>query len=196
MKRQLQRQAPKLTEPNATEWRAGSPTLPFCSLEFLELEVGGWRLNNLPFELFVAVRYLLARRKQAFISLISLISTLGVDGRRHGAADCAGADDRAARRTARPDRRILGAHLRPEGRWLPRLHGRTSSGCARCRTCMARGAVDQWPGHDQRRVGHRLRQDQGHLPELEARGHRGREGDQERQPRRPGTGRRANCRGS
>jgi lipoprotein-releasing system permease protein len=32
----------------------------------------------LPFELFVAFRYLLARRKQAFISLISLISTLGV----------------------------------------------------------------------------------------------------------------------
>src|SRR5688572_2663192 len=30
------------------------------------------------FELFVALRYLLARRKQAFISLISLISTLGV----------------------------------------------------------------------------------------------------------------------
>src|SRR5215211_5883408 len=33
---------------------------------------------NLPFELFIAVRYLLARRKQAFISLISLISVLGV----------------------------------------------------------------------------------------------------------------------
>lgn len=32
----------------------------------------------MPFELFVAVRYLLARRKQAFISLISLISTMGV----------------------------------------------------------------------------------------------------------------------
>ena len=30
------------------------------------------------FELFIALRYLLARRKQAFISLISLISTLGV----------------------------------------------------------------------------------------------------------------------
>ena len=30
------------------------------------------------FELFVALRYLLARRRQAFISLISLISTLGV----------------------------------------------------------------------------------------------------------------------
>jgi lipoprotein-releasing system permease protein len=30
------------------------------------------------FELFVALRYLMARRKQAFISLISLISTLGV----------------------------------------------------------------------------------------------------------------------
>src|SRR5512147_842098 len=33
---------------------------------------------NLPFELHVALRYLLARRKQAFISVISLISILGV----------------------------------------------------------------------------------------------------------------------
>jgi lipoprotein-releasing system permease protein len=33
---------------------------------------------DLPFELFIAVRYLLAKRKQAFISLISLISMLGV----------------------------------------------------------------------------------------------------------------------
>jgi lipoprotein-releasing system permease protein len=33
---------------------------------------------DLPFELFVALRYLLAGRKQAFISLISLISTIGV----------------------------------------------------------------------------------------------------------------------
>lgn len=33
---------------------------------------------NLPFELFVALRYLIAGRKQAFISLISLISVLGV----------------------------------------------------------------------------------------------------------------------
>jgi lipoprotein-releasing system permease protein len=32
----------------------------------------------MPFELHIALRYLLARRKQAFISLISLISTLGV----------------------------------------------------------------------------------------------------------------------
>jgi lipoprotein-releasing system permease protein len=35
-------------------------------------------VNELPFELFIAVRYLLARRKQAFISVISLISILGV----------------------------------------------------------------------------------------------------------------------
>jgi lipoprotein-releasing system permease protein len=35
-------------------------------------------MTNLPFELFVALRYLLARRKQAFISLISFISGLGV----------------------------------------------------------------------------------------------------------------------
>jgi lipoprotein-releasing system permease protein len=32
----------------------------------------------MPFEVFVALRYLMARRKQAFISLISLISVLGV----------------------------------------------------------------------------------------------------------------------
>jgi lipoprotein-releasing system permease protein len=34
--------------------------------------------SGLPFELHVALRYLLAQRKQAFISIISLISTLGV----------------------------------------------------------------------------------------------------------------------
>src|SRR5574339_166611 len=33
---------------------------------------------NVPFELHIALRYLLAKRKQAFISVISLISTLGV----------------------------------------------------------------------------------------------------------------------
>jgi lipoprotein-releasing system permease protein len=33
---------------------------------------------NLPFELHIALRYLLARRKQALISVISLISTIGV----------------------------------------------------------------------------------------------------------------------
>src|SRR5215510_7248940 len=32
----------------------------------------------MPFELHIALRYLLAKRKQAFISVISLISTLGV----------------------------------------------------------------------------------------------------------------------
>ena len=33
---------------------------------------------SVPFELHIALRYLLARRKQAFISVISSISTLGV----------------------------------------------------------------------------------------------------------------------
>jgi len=33
---------------------------------------------NLPFELFVAMRYLVARRKQAFVSVISFVSILGV----------------------------------------------------------------------------------------------------------------------
>ena len=35
-------------------------------------------MTNVPFELHIAFRYLLAKRKQAFISVISLISTLGV----------------------------------------------------------------------------------------------------------------------
>ena len=35
-------------------------------------------MMNIPFELHIALRYLLAKRKQAFISVISLISTLGV----------------------------------------------------------------------------------------------------------------------
>ena len=34
--------------------------------------------NDLPFELFVAFRYLLAKRKQAFIALISFVSVIGV----------------------------------------------------------------------------------------------------------------------
>ena len=40
-------------------------------------------MNDLPFELLVAIRYLLARRKQAFISLISFISIVGVGMRSH-----------------------------------------------------------------------------------------------------------------
>ena len=32
----------------------------------------------MPFELYIALRYLLARRRQAFISVISLVSVLGV----------------------------------------------------------------------------------------------------------------------
>src|ERR1700759_5520691 len=39
---------------------------------------GMTRVMNIPFELQVALRYLLAKRKQAFISVISFISTLGV----------------------------------------------------------------------------------------------------------------------
>jgi lipoprotein-releasing system permease protein len=41
--------------------------------------VSGFLVNmDKPFELHIALRYLLAKRKQAFISVISLISTLGV----------------------------------------------------------------------------------------------------------------------
>src|SRR3954470_18289847 len=33
---------------------------------------------DIPFELHIALRYLLAKRKQAFISVISMVSTIGV----------------------------------------------------------------------------------------------------------------------
>ena len=38
------------------------------------------RLMDVPFELHIAVRYLLAKRKQAFISVISAFTTIGVHG--------------------------------------------------------------------------------------------------------------------
>ena len=49
------------------------------TLNHFKLQTSDFKLSmDLPFELFVAVRYLMARRKQAFISLISLISAVGV----------------------------------------------------------------------------------------------------------------------
>ncbi len=50
------------------------------------------------FELFVALRYLLAPRRQAFISVVSLVSMRGRRRRRDGAHHRAGAHDRAAGR--------------------------------------------------------------------------------------------------
>jgi len=40
--------------------------------------MGAPRVESLPYELRIALRYLIARRKQAFVSLISAISVLGV----------------------------------------------------------------------------------------------------------------------
>ena len=51
---------------------------------------------DVPFELHVALRYLLAKRKQAFISVISLISTLGVTVGVMAARDRARSHDRPA----------------------------------------------------------------------------------------------------
>ena len=42
------------------------------------MTAAGTTTMRLPFELYIALRYLLARRRQAFISLISVISTIGV----------------------------------------------------------------------------------------------------------------------
>ena len=54
----------------------------------------------MPFELHIALRYLLAKRKQAFISVISLISIAGRRRRRDGAGHRARGDDRLQRSCA------------------------------------------------------------------------------------------------
>ena len=93
-------------------------------------------------------RYLLARRKQAFISLISLVSMLGVDRRRDGAGHRAGADDRAAGGAARPDpraRRRTSTSARPAA---SPTTGRGRAAHARCRGVRRRraGAAGQGAG--------------------------------------------------
>ena len=83
------------------------------------------------FELFVALRYLLARRKQAFISLISLISTLGVAVGVMALVIALALMTGPAGRAARSHPRIDGAHVRLEDgrdRGLPR---RSREGCRR-----------------------------------------------------------------
>ena len=59
----------------------------------------------MPFELHIALRYLLARRRQAFISVISLISMLGVAVGVSALIIALALDDRAPGRAAQPDPR-------------------------------------------------------------------------------------------
>ena len=116
------------------------------------------RLTTCPFELFVALRYLLAQRKQAFISLISLHLGARRHGRRDGGADRAGADDRPAGRAARSHRRLLRARLRVQGRRAERLRRRKSRSCCRCRASIGaapafigKGLLDDRGSADRRR---------------------------------------------
>ena len=102
---------------------------------------------DLPFELHVALRYLLAKRKQAFISVISLISTLGVTV---GVMALVIALALMTGLQQELRDRILGsqpAHLRLEDRRhrrLPRRGRQAAAAAARRR----RGAGDPRPGAD------------------------------------------------
>ena len=136
---------------------------------------------NMPFELHIALRYLLAKRKQAFISVISLDLDARRHGRRHGAGHRAGADDRPAERAARPH---------------PRSRTRTST-CAtrRHRRLPRRGRPScAGPARHRRRAGDSRQGllsasretapvSQRHRSGARAAGHRHQEGDAERQPR-------------
>ncbi len=108
---------------------------------------------DLPFELFIAVRYLLARRKQAFISLISLISAVGV------AVGVMALLIVLALMTGLQGElrdRIVGstAHIyRLQGRRVRRCPAgltKRSRRCGRCRTSSARRR-SYWAGADQER---------------------------------------------
>ena len=117
---------------------------------------------NIPFELHIALRYLLAKRKQAFISVISFISTLGVTvgvmARVIALALMTGLQQELRDR-------ILGvesAYLRLEdGRDRPTIRPRPSS-CARCRTSSARRPAILGQGADLARRRECVRSDQGH----------------------------------
>ena len=143
------------------------------------------RLYGTPFELHVALRYLLAKRKQAFISVISLISTLGVTvgvmalvialalmtGLQHELRD-----------------RILGvepARLRLEDAAASPTTRPKPTSCARCRTSIGAAPAILGQGADlggaATQAVHQLK---GIDPGARAAGHRHRGGDAQRQPRR------------
>ena len=98
----------------------------------------------MPFELFVALRYLVARRRQAFISLISFVSALGVAGRRRGADHRARADDRPAGRAARSHARL---DARTSSSTSPPKSGIADPAAAMrasCARCPASSAPRRW----------------------------------------------------
>ena len=93
---------------------------------------------NVPFELHIALRYLLAKRKQAFISVISFISTLGVTV---GVMALVIALALMTGLQQEVRDRILGvepARLRLEARRHRRTTAPKPTGCGRCRTWSAR----------------------------------------------------------
>ena len=94
-------------------------------------------LMEMPFELHIALRYLLAKRKQAFISVISLHLDPRRHRRRDGAGHRAGADDRPAAGAARPHPRLEPAHLRLEDAAASPTTTPRPTSCGRCRTSSA-----------------------------------------------------------
>ena len=111
---------------------------------------------EIPFELHVAVRYLLAKRKQAFISVISADFDRRRRRRRRGRRHRAGRDDGPAAGAARSHPRIEPARVRVAGRRHRRLsrRGRPPATGARGRR---RGAGGARPGADFRRPRRRTR---------------------------------------
>ena len=119
---------------------------------------------NLPFELHVALRYLLARRKQAFISVISLISTLGVIV---GVMALVIALALMTGLQGELRDRILGstAHVYVwKRRRHPRLPGRGRRGCAACPHVVGAAPGHPRQGADHERPGRGVHHHQGDRP--------------------------------
>ena len=139
---------------------------------------------NLPFELHVALRYLLAKRKQAFISVISLISTLGVIV---GVMALVIALALMTGLQGELRDRILGStahvYVFRTGAGITRLPGRrraAAKGAARHR----RGAGHPRAGPDHERAGEELPEHQGDRPGAREERHRHRPLDEDGQPGR------------
>ena len=125
-------------------------------------------MTNVPFELHIALRYLLAKRKQAFISVISLISTLGV------AVGVMALVIALAVMTGLQQElrdRILGSnpHVYVSSTRRTRRLPRRGRPPARDAACRRRGAGHARPGADFSRPQHQSRPDQRDRPGLEPR---------------------------
>ena len=106
----------------------------------------------MPFELQIALRYLLAKRRQVFISVISLVSTLGVTVGVMALVIALAIMTGPAAGAARSHSRLDGARLRVEARRHRRLPRRGRAARSRCPASLGGAPADLRQGADVERA--------------------------------------------